>query len=100
MNWDALSTAPLDDILAWSDDQPWCRAMAACSQNAEWHAEEDVWTHTKMVIRQLPRLAEWAELTPHERTVLIFTALFHDAGKAITSQVDPGTGRITSPKHA
>ena len=37
---------------------------------------------------------------PHERTVLIFTALFHDSGKPLTSQVDPATGRITSPKHA
>ena len=39
-------------------------------------------------------------LTPHERTVLLFTALFHDSGKPLTSQVDPSTGRITSPKHA
>ena len=38
--------------------------------------------------------------TPHERTVLAFTALFHDSGKPLTSQVDPATGRITSPKHA
>ena len=38
--------------------------------------------------------------TPHERTVLLFTALFHDSGKPLTSQVDPATGRITSPKHA
>ena len=36
----------------------------------------------------------------HERTVLLFTALFHDAGKPLTSQVDPATGRIASPKHA
>ncbi len=100
MNWDSLSTGTPDDILEWSEDQTWCRAMAACSQDAEWHAEGDVWTHTKMVARQLPRLDEWTELTAHERTVLAFTALFHDAGKAITSQVDPATGRISSPKHA
>ena len=37
---------------------------------------------------------------PHEQTVLLFTALFHDSGKPLTSQVDPITGRITSPKHA
>jgi predicted kinase len=53
-----------------------------------------------MVCAQLPMLAEWPELTPQERTVLIFTALFHDAAKPLTSQVDPTTGRITSPKHA
>ena len=45
-------------------------------------------------------LDEWPSLTPHERTVLLFTALFHDSAKPLTSQVDPDTGRITSPKHA
>ena len=32
--------------------------------------------------------------------MLIFTALFHDAAKPLTSQIDPETQRITSPKHA
>jgi predicted kinase len=32
--------------------------------------------------------------------VLIFTALFHDVAKPLTSQIDGVTGRITSPKHA
>jgi putative nucleotidyltransferase with HDIG domain len=100
MTWDALSTAPLDDILDWADGQPWCRAMADGQQDAGWHAEGDVWTHTKMVCRQLPRLAEWPALTPRERGVLTFTALLHDAGKPLTSQLDPETGRVTSPKHA
>jgi predicted kinase len=100
MTWDSLSTACLDDILAWSNDQPWCRAMADCQQDADWHAEGDVWTHTRMVCRQLTRLDEWASLAPQERLVLIFTAIFHDAGKPLTSQIDPATGRIRSPKHA
>jgi predicted kinase len=74
--------------------------MADCQQDSGWHSEGDVWTHTRMVCAQLPMLAEWPALTPHERTVLIFTAQFHDAAKPLTSQVDPLTGRITSPKHA
>jgi predicted kinase len=100
MRWDRLSTCGIDGVLAWVEDQPWCRAMAGCAQDAGWHAEGDVWTHTKMVCAQLPRLQAWSELDDHERTVLLFTALFHDAGKPLTSQVDPVTGRITSPKHA
>ncbi len=100
MKWAQLSRGSLAEIVAWANDQPWCRAMADCPQDAEWHSEGDVWTHTKMVCAELPRLAEWPLLSPHERTVLIFTALFHDAGKALTSQVDSETGRITSPKHA
>jgi predicted kinase len=31
---------------------------------------------------------------------LLFTALFHDAGKPETSAADPASGRIHSPKHA
>jgi hypothetical protein len=53
-----------------------------------------------VVCAQLPQLEDWATLTSHEQTILTFTALFHDSGKPITSQVESGTGRITSPKHA
>ena len=100
MTWNDLSQASLDDTLAWAHDQPWCRAMADCQQDSGWHSEGDVWTHTKMVCGQLPKLAEWPNLTRHDRTVLIFTALFHDSAKPLTSKIDATTGRITSPKHA
>ncbi|QDV35560.1 AAA family ATPase [Tautonia plasticadhaerens] len=100
MNWETLSNAGIDGILAWAVEQPWARAMAGCMQDAGWHAEGDVWAHTQMVCDQLPRLEDWESLTVHERTVLVLTALFHDAGKPLTSQVDPQTGRVTSPRHA
>jgi predicted kinase len=100
MNWDELSQSNLEETVAWAADEPWARAMARCQQDKEWHAEGDVWTHTRLVCRQLPRLDEWPSLTAAEQTVLIFTALFHDAAKPLTSQVDPASGRITSPKHA
>ncbi len=100
MNWDDLRSASLDDIVAWAGDQPWAVAMANCGQDAGWHAEGDVWTHTKMVCSELPGLEGWEAFSQQERTVLAFTALFHDSGKPLTTQVDPGTGRVTSPKHA
>ena len=100
MTWDELSVASLDEILGWAADQPWARAMADCQQDAGWHSEGDVWTHTKLVCAQLPQLDEWGLLTPQEQTVLIFMALFHDSAKPLTSHVDPESGRITSPKHA
>src|SRR5262245_60446433 len=99
-SWEELSTADLGEVLAWAESQPWVRAMAECRQDAEWHAEGDVWTHTKLVCRQLPGLDEWPSLTRAEQTLLIFTALFHDSGKPQTSSLDPETGRIRSPKHA
>lgn len=74
--------------------------MADCRQDADWHGEGDVWTHTQMVCTELPKLEAWQALSPRERTILVFTALFHDAGKPLTSHVDPITRRIASPKHA
>lgn len=100
LNEAVLDESALGEIVAWAAVQPWCRAMADCPQDAEWHAEGDVWTHTQLVCRRLLQLAEWPTLTAHEQLVLMFTALFHDAAKPLTSQVDPETGRITSPKHA
>lgn len=100
MNWSELSSVSLDEIIGWADDQPWARAMAECQQDAEWHAEGDVWTHTKMVCRQLPQLPEWSALDKHSQTILIFTALFHDSAKPLVSFLDPETGHVTSPKHA
>ena len=79
MNWQTLKHASLDDILHWAESQPWCRAMADCAQDAEWHSEGDVWTHTKMVCQQLAKLEDWSTLTSDEQTLLL---------------------RITSPKHA
>jgi predicted kinase len=100
MTWKELCTSSHGEVLAWAEDQSWCRAMADCQQDKAWHSEGDVWTHTKMVCAQLPLLEEWPGLAAREQTALFFTALFHDAGKPLTSQVDPGTERITSPKHA
>ncbi len=100
MNWEQLKQASLNDITAWVETQSWCQAMKDCAQDAEWHSEGDVWTHTKMVLAQLLELHEWSSLTPQEQIVLIFTALFHDVAKPLTTEIDPETGRVTSPKHA
>ena len=47
------------EVLAWTDGQPWAQRMAICRQEAQWHAEGNVWTHTRMVCAELLRLAEW-----------------------------------------
>ena len=104
MRWSELAAAAaesqLDDIIAWAEPAPWCRAMAACQQDAAWHAEGDVWTHTQMVLRELPRLAAWPDCTAADRVALVMTALFHDAAKPLTTAIDPATGHVVSPKHA
>lgn len=100
MNWQVLERANVEAVLGWAEDQPWCRAMAECAQDPEWHAEGDVWAHTRRVCGELQRLDEWGGLTPGDRTVLTFAALLHDAAKPLTSRTDPETGRVTSPNHA
>ena len=58
-------------------------------QNPQWHPEGDVWTHTLLVIENLPSNATFA---------MALSALFHDVGKAHTTVIDE-TGRITAHGH-
>jgi putative nucleotidyltransferase with HDIG domain len=99
-SWDEVKQTSSAQVLAWADVQPWARDMAACPQDAQWHAEGDVWVHTKMVFAELERLPEWDALDGDSQLKLVFTALFHDAGKPATTATDPVSGRTHSPKHA
>ena len=99
-DWNDVTRATTEQILAWADTQPWAMAMADCPQDAAWHAEGDVWTHTRMVVAEVERLAEWPSLDRGEQIKLLFTALFHDAGKPATTAAELESGRIRSPKHA
>jgi putative nucleotidyltransferase with HDIG domain len=98
--WDEAQRAATDQILAWAEGQPWGKAMARCQQDAEWHAEGDVWTHTRMVMAEVERLAEWPSLDRDAQLKLLFAALLHDAGKPAATAIDPATGRTHAPKHA
>src|SRR5438046_3290596 len=60
--WTDTQRATKAQILEWAEVQPWVRDMATCQQDAKWHSEGDVWTHTKMVCAELERLAEWPAL--------------------------------------
>lgn len=100
MNWQSLKRSSLPEIIAWAETQPWCQAMAACAQDAQWHAEGDVWTHTKMVLHELEKLDEWPSISTEQKLILICVGLFHDVAKPLTSEVDSETGRITTPGHA
>ncbi len=111
MNWQTLKHSSLDEITTWAETQSWCHAMADCAQDAEWHSEGDVWTHTKMVLQEIRRMKDEGGkpgpysdptfiLQPSDDVLLVFTAIFHDVAKPLTTEVDPETGRVRSPKHA
>lgn len=55
---------------------PWLSPLANTPQNAYFHAEGDVLTHTCMVAEALAGLRAWRELPPAERATLV------DAAKA------------------
>jgi tRNA nucleotidyltransferase (CCA-adding enzyme) len=70
-------------------------SLATCPQDAEWHPEGDVWTHTLMVVDQAARRRDG--LSKPEQVSLMLGALLHDLGKPLTTAVIDG--RIKSPAH-
>jgi tRNA nucleotidyltransferase (CCA-adding enzyme) len=74
---------------------PTLEALATCPQDAEWHPEGDVWTHTAMVVDEAAT-RKHAFAYP-EQVALMLGALLHDIGKPlVTVAID---GRIKSPGH-
>lgn len=72
--------------------------MMQCQQDPEWHAEGDVWTHTKMVCNELTNLPEYIELKEEQQFILFCAAFLHDIAKPLCTTIEDG--RIISPKHA
>ena len=99
-NWNDLVLSTDAQIMEWAGRQPWVAPMAECMQDPTWHAEGDVWTHTKMVVDELFKLDDWATLSRDDQLKLLLTALLHDSGKPATTLKNPETGRIRSPKHS
>ncbi|HYB94817.1 MAG TPA: HD domain-containing protein [Vicinamibacterales bacterium] len=74
---------------------PEMEPLYACPQDAEWHPEGDVWTHTLMVIDQARALN--ADLDRPRLATVMLGAVCHDLGKPATTAVIDG--RIKSPNH-
>jgi putative nucleotidyltransferase with HDIG domain len=93
---------PPDWRLDWPallQDFVWLPGLADCPQDAEYHAEGDVLTHTRMVCEELILLPVWRRLPPETRSMLFAAALFHDIGKPARTMVEE-SGRISSRGHA
>ena len=88
-DFEGLFQTPLADVLC---------EMQKTPQNLAWHAEGDVWAHTKMVCEALCALDAFRDLSDDERTVLSLAALLHDAGKPLATREE--NGEIVSPGHA
>ncbi len=71
-------------------------------QDPEWHAEGDVFVHTKMVCEALLQLPEFQALSEQEQHILFAAAMLHDVEKRSTTkrEIQGGKERIVSPNHA
>ncbi len=87
LNWDAVQT-----------EFAWIAQMAGVMQDAEWHAEGDVQTHTRMVAQALADDAQWRSCDESTRHMLFAAALLHDVAKPACTRLEEG--RWSSPHHA
>ena len=76
---------------------PFVKNMKETMQEAKWHGEGDVWTHTKMVCEELIKLNEYQELPKAMKLVVFLAALFHDIAKPVCTKIIDG--EIRSFKH-
>jgi predicted kinase len=73
--------------------------MALTPQDPVYHAEGDVWTHTRMVCEALLDLPDYGRADADRRFVLFCAALLHDVAKPSCTVREPG-GRISSAGHS
>lgn len=76
----------------------WIRALRDCPQEPEYHAEGDVWIHTRAVCEALVASPEFRELPEEHRDIVFAAVLMHDICKPECTRTEGG--RIRSPGHS
>ncbi|AFY57963.1 putative domain HDIG-containing protein [Rivularia sp. PCC 7116] len=76
----------------------WLRVLADCPQDARYHEEGDVLTHTKLVCEALIALPQWQALPEIQRSMLFAGALLHDVAKPKATKIED-SGAISSKGH-
>lgn len=74
---------------------PEMEPLYECPQDAEWHPEGDVWTHTLMVIDEAHKRND--DLDRARLATVMLGAVCHDLGKPLTTAMIDG--RVRSPGH-
>jgi predicted kinase len=77
----------------------WVRDLKDVPQDAVYHAEGDVWIHTRMVVEALIGLEGYQALPQEKQAILFFGAIMHDISKPSCTAISP-VGKITSPGHS
>jgi putative nucleotidyltransferase with HDIG domain len=93
--WLGLAEASNVDWAEVARRLPFAEAMRACIQDATFHAEGDVWTHTIMVLEELRRRRDALAISPERWRGLFLATLLHDIAKPRTrSEETDANGRI------
>jgi len=87
----------LRDLGVISRDYPELQALIGLEQDAEWHPEGDVWTHTMSVLDSAAAIVRQSSFSEDETLRVMLGALCHDLGKAGTTA--PVSGRVRSLGH-
>lgn len=78
---------------------PLLKELEKTPQDAYYHAEGDVWTHTKMVCDALISLPEYLQASEKEKFILFYSALLHDISKPACTKLEE-SGKISSAGHS
>jgi predicted kinase len=95
-----VPAAPIDATAIAAFLQPILPAteLAATPQDAAFHAEGDVWTHTQMALQALVDSPGYAALAPLARRIVATAVALHDIGKPATTRDE--AGKLTSRGHS
>ena len=93
-----LDRAGEEAIAAWLAPIVPVAELAATPQDEAFHAEGDVWTHTKLALEALIGSPAYAAADPAARRILAAAVLLHDIGKPSTTRLE--AGKLTSRGHS
>lgn len=106
LKWASTSRLPSAGLTllresGWLSHFPELECLTTTPQDPEWHPEGTVWVHTCHACDALAGLDQWQNESAETRAVLMFAALSHDFGKALTTtrSLRRGVWRTVSPKH-
>lgn len=90
IDWDGLSKTALGPVFD---------AMRSTPQYPLYHAEGNVFEHTKLVCKALILQDEYKNLSYEDKAILFLACLLHDIGKTKCTRLDEN-GNYVSPKHS
>jgi predicted kinase len=94
--WKIHTVQNLDEL---AKQFTWLEEMKSVPQDSKYHAEGDVFTHTKMVVEALVKEPAYQVLDAQAQEILFAVALLHDVEKRSTTEIQTN-GSITSHGHA